>query len=223
MNKKLTYAAVSAVLLMLIAGCGDKPTAAPTVDAAQNNTEAVTGAGGNAEATPDNGADSAGEIIEPSAATAPSAEPSPTPAATAEPAQPQKQSQSIEVYFTDPQQLDLISVAATISFANDTEKYTESFKALQTSSNAEQISLWGAIELKSLEFKDGQVTLDIHKPDEAQLGAGGESMAISALAKTFFQFADVKAVELLVDGEQVESLMGHVDLEHPMTRENSGL
>lgn len=222
MNKKLKLTAVSAVLLMLIAGCGDKPTAAPAAEAAQNNTAAVSGAEGNAGETPDNGADnSGGEIVAPS--TAPQAEPSPTPAATAEPAQPQKQSQSIEVYYTDPQQMDLVTGAATISFANDTEKYTESFKALQTSSNAEQVSLWGGMELKSLEFKEGQVTLDIHKPDEAQLGAGGEAMAISALAKTFFQFEDVKAVELLVDGEQVESLMGHVDLEHPLTRENSGL
>ncbi|MNC60821.1 Sporulation and spore germination [compost metagenome] len=83
--------------------------------------------------------------------------------------------------------------------------------------------LWGGIELKSLKFADGQITMDIHKPDEAQLGAGGEALAISALAQTLFQFEEVKSIEVLVDGEQVESLMGHVDLEHPMTRENSGL
>lgn len=218
LNKKLMYTAVSAVLLMVIAGCGDKPTAAPpAAEAAPSSTAAVSGA----EGTPGNGADGAEEAVTPSAA--PQADPSPTPSATAEPAKPQEQSQSIEVYFTDPQQLDLTPAAVTISFGNETEKYTESFKALQTSSKAEQVTLWGGIELKSLEFKDGQITLDIHKPDEAQLGAGGEAMAISSLAKTFFQFTEVSSIELLVDGEQVESLMGHVDLEHPITRENSGL
>ncbi|WP_042195453.1 GerMN domain-containing protein [Paenibacillus camerounensis] len=217
MNKKLTYTAVSAVLLMVIAGCGDKPTAAPAAEAAPSSTAAVSGA----EGTAGNGADGAEGTVTPS--VAPQAEPSPSPAATAEPAKPEKQSQSIEVYFTDPQQLDLVPATVTISFGNETEKYTESFKALQTSSTADQVTLWGGIELKSLEFKDGQVTLDVHKPVEAQLGAGGEAMAVSSLAKTFFQFSEVSSIELLVDGEQVESLMGHVDLEHPITRENSGL
>jgi hypothetical protein len=42
--------------------------------------------------------------------------------------------------------------------------------------------------------------------------------AIDALQKTFFQFDEVQSLELLVDGNQIESLMGHVELEHPMTR-----
>ena len=33
-----------------------------------------------------------------------------------------------------------------------------------------------------------------------------------------FQFEEVQQIELTVDGQQVESLMGHVDLEHPMNR-----
>ena len=214
MNKKLTYTAVSAILLLVIAGCGEKPTAAPTTGAVQEPTTAVSGAEGNTE---NNG----GEAVTPS--VAPQAEASTAPTATDKPAEPAKQTQSIQAYYTDPQQMDLVTAAATISFANDNEKYSEAFKALQSSSNTEQVPLWGGIELKTLDFKDGQVVMDIHKPDEAQLGAGGESLAISALAKTFFQFEEVKSVELLVDGEQVESLMGHVDLEHPLTRENSGL
>lgn len=60
--------------------------------------------------------------------------------------------------------------------------------------------------------------MDVHMPDEARLGAGGEQFALDALTKTMFQFDEVKSVELLVDGAKVESLMGHVDLEHPLTR-----
>lgn len=214
MNKKLTYTAVSAVLLMVIAGCGEKPAASPDANADQGNNSVVSAAGGNSE-------NSGGEVVTPS--IAPSAEATPAPTATAKPTEPAKQSQDIEVYYTDPQQMNLIAATGTISFASESEKYSEAFKTLQSSSNAEQVPLWSGIELKSLDFKDGQIVMDIHKPDEAQLGAGGESLAISALAKTLFQFEEVKSVELLVDGEQVESLMGHVDLEHPLTRENSGL
>lgn len=217
MNKKLMYTAVSAVLLMVIAGCGDKPTAAPAAGADQgNNTTAVSGAEGNSENS------GGGEVITPS--TAPQTDTSAAPAATDQPpAEADKQSQSIEVYYTDPQQMDLVAAEATISFADAVEKYSEAFQSLQSSDNTEQIPLWSGIELKSLDFKDGQIVMDIHKPDEAQLGAGGEALAISALTKTFFQFEEVNSVEVLVDGEQVESLMGHVDLEHPFTRDNSGL
>ncbi len=119
--------------------------------------------------------------------------------------------------------MDLVPGEATIAFKDTKEKYTEVFKALQNSSKADQIPLWNKIELKSLEFSNGQVVMDIHKPDEAQLGAGGEALAISALSQTFFQFDEVKNIDVLVDGEQVESLMGHVDLVHPITRENNGL
>lgn len=142
--------------------------------------------------------------------------------ATAKPVadEKQKQSQSIDAYYTDSQVMDLIPAKTSISFSDDAQKYTETFKALQSNENTDLVPLWGKIELKSLKFVDGQIVMDLHKPDEAQLGAGGESLAISSLAKTYFQFEEVKSIEVLVDGEKVESLMGHVDLMHPMTRDN---
>ncbi|MFC3745924.1 GerMN domain-containing protein [Paenibacillus sp. GCM10012306] len=227
MNKKLGYAGIAALLLLVIAGCGDKPTAAP---ANGNDLEpaVVNGAGENGS----NNNTAVGEE-QAEASTSPEATekpenntvnstPAPTaPTATEKPAAVEKKSQSIDVYYTDPQLMDLVAAKATIHFADPVEKYSDAFKALQSSDNQEQIPLWGKIELKSLKFEDGQILMDIHKPQDAQLGAGGESMAMTALAKTYFQFDEVKSIEMLVDGQKVESLMGHVDLEHPMTRENS--
>lgn len=216
MNKKLTYAGVSALLLLVISGCGEKPAAAPANEGVQASPAVVNGAGGN-------NSNSGQETPATATATAQPTPESTAPAATEKPTEPAKQSESISVYYTDPQQMELISAKATISFASDVEKYSEAYKALQSSNQADQIPLWGKIELKSLKFADGQIQMDIHKPDEAQLGAGGEAFAISALTQTFFQFKEVKSIEVLVDGQQVESLMGHVDLLHPMTRDNSGV
>ncbi len=216
-NKKWSHAGIAALLLLVIAGCGDKPAAAPSKDAGQNSPTVVSGAGentGNTENTTGDEGQNSASTAQPTATEAP---------APTETVAPEKQSQSIAVYYTDSQLMDLVPAKATISYADDIEKYTEAFKALQVSDNKELVSLWGKIELKSLKFENGQILMDIHKPEEAQLGAGGEAFAISALTQTFFQFSEVKSVEMLVDGEQVESLMGHVDLEHPMTRENSGL
>jgi hypothetical protein len=220
MNKKLSYAGIAALLLLVISGCGDKPATAPVDGAGQDSAAVVSGAGENANNT--NANNTAPDEEQNAASTAqPTAET--TSAPTSSPAATEKQSQSIEVYYTDSQLMNLVPAKATISFTNDTEKYTEAFKALQTSESTELVPLWGKIELKSLKFEDGQVLMDIHKPEDAQLGAGGEAYAISALSKTFFQFEEVKSIEVLVDGEKVESLMGHVDLEHPMTRDNSNL
>ncbi|WP_025700825.1 GerMN domain-containing protein, partial [Paenibacillus forsythiae] len=178
----------------------------------------VSGAGENAEASAQPAASTAPDITaQPTASNeSPSAAPSPDSTAAAE-----KQSNTIDVYYTDSQMMDLKPAKADIAYGSEIEKYTEAFKALQKSDNPDLISLWGKIELKSLKFGNGQIEMDIHKPAEAQLGAGGESFALSALTKTLFQFPEVQSIELLVDGEQVESLMGHADLLHPMTRENS--
>lgn len=216
MNKKLTYAGIAAVLLIVISGCGEKPAASPAEAAGQNSASVSSGAEGNAEST-------STSTPAPQATSTPEPAATEAPAATDKPAVPEKQTESIHVYYTDPQQLDLVQAEVPVSYADATEKYTAAFKALQSSSNADQVPLWGKIELKSLEFSNGQIVMDIHKPDEAQLGAGGEALAIDALTRTFFQFEEVKNIDVLVDGEQVESLMGHVDLVHPMTRDNNGL
>ncbi|MHA0855362.1 GerMN domain-containing protein [Paenibacillus sp. CMAA1364] len=126
--------------------------------------------------------------------------------------------QLISSYFTDPQAEKLVKVELAITFSNDVEKYIAAFRTLQFSGNSELIPLWGGVEMKTITFKDGQITVDIHLPDAARLGAGGEDFALTALRNTWFQFSEVKSIDLLVDGQSVESLMGHVELEHPMVR-----
>lgn len=79
--------------------------------------------------------------------------------------------------------------------------------------------MWSNIELLSATFDQGKLTLDVHIPDEARLGSGGEILAIDALKGTFFQFDEINSIDLLVDGEATDSLMGHAELEHPLTRE----
>lgn len=157
-----------------------------------------------------------------------SAVPQGQPAEVQKPEQSEKQkseeaimTETISVYYTDPDVMDLLVAKRDISYKDDEEKYVAAFKALQTSGSEDQIPLWGEIELLSVHEDKGAVTIDIHIPDEARLGSGGELFAISALQNTYFQFQEVQTLELLVDGEEAESLMGHVELMHPMTRSES--
>ncbi|PYE48021.1 GerMN domain-containing protein [Paenibacillus barcinonensis] len=63
-------------------------------------------------------------------------------------------------------------------------------------------------------------SLLVHIPDEARLGAGGELLFLAVLQQTMFQFEEVHSIQLLVDGQQTESLMGHVELQNPILRES---
>lgn len=185
------------VLLLLSSGCGQKPQAAPT-----------TGTGN---------ADSNGAIGEPVAAAPQNEGQTQGTDNGKEPEQPSQQTASIEAYYTDDNMLELTKETRQISFASDKDKYLAALKTLQSSEKS-LFALWEKAVFHSATLADGILTVDMSLPDEAHLGAGGEALAIEALTKTLFQFPEVNAIELLVDGEKVDTLMGHVELDHPLSR-----
>ncbi|MFC7682102.1 GerMN domain-containing protein [Paenibacillus sp. GCM10028914] len=206
MNKKIWTLGLLAAVMVFSAGCGQKPGAAPENTTGQNTTVTPAPGENSGEATEgNNGAgvtNGAGGNSQSPNETAPN----------------DKKTETITVYYTDPELLKLTQGQAEISFEKDIEKYEAAFNALKTSDNEELVPLWELVDLNSFSFESGKLTLDLHIPAEAHFGAGGETFAVDALKNTFFQFEEVKSLQLLVDGEQVESLMGHVELENPETR-----
>lgn len=201
--KRIAILLAMVAMLGVAAGCGNKPTASPP----DNGTETDAALSSGAQGTdlqelqePGNGAEKSGD----------------TDAATQETA-PEKL--TVQVYFTDNDLMELKQRPREIEFSADRSKYESAFEALQKADDG-LLSLWEKVVLNTVKFDEasGQLNLDISLPDEARLGAGGESLALEALKNTMFQFDEVKQIELTLDGEQVESLMGHVDLEHPMSR-----
>ncbi|WP_340013535.1 GerMN domain-containing protein [Paenibacillus sp. FSL K6-1318] len=223
MNKKIWIAALLVTVMAVAAGCGSKPTAAPNQSQGAGTETNVTEVEGETitepvTAEPEENTtptESTEGSSEGTTTTTPPSETSTETPVTSE----SNQKKTITVFYTDEEELELHKASAEISYASDDAKYKAAFESLQQSKDAKLVPLWAKeIELKSVQFKDGALTLDIHLPDTARLGAGGESYALDALKQTFFQFDEVKSLDLLVDGQQSESLMGHVDLEHPMTR-----
>lgn len=199
--KKTGWAILMLVFMLGLAGCGDKPQASAP---GESNTA-------------DNGITASG-AAEPDSVSASDGGDSDVPENTEDSStEPEMLTSTIKVYFTDDNIEELITAEREISYSADAGKYEAAFKALQTE-DAGMMSLWEKIILRQIELKDGLLTIDITLPDEARLGAGGEALAIDALLKTFFQFDEVKQLELRVDGEKLESLMGHVELEHPYSK-----
>lgn len=169
-------------------------------------TAAISGCGQGKQ--PNNNA------AQPSTVTQPTASPaSPSPSAT-----PAALEKSIQAYYADDTASKLVARAVTIRYAEEKAKYAEAFKALQTSPDKQLVALFDGIALKSAAEKDGALVLDVSIKPEGRLGSGGEALLLQALKQTMFQFAELKTIDVLVDGKQVESLMGHMDLPHPMKR-----
>lgn len=220
MNKKVGCALICSLMIVIGVGCGQKPLSnagSQTVLGSTNNQEVSTTE--TATSTENNTPvkDQVSETKESKVSAA--VETTGKVGTTTSKENNKEQSLKIQVYFTDPQAMELKKAEEEIQFVNNTEKYQNAFKALQDDSDPELISLWSKMQLKTISFSAGLVTLDIHMPDEARLGAGGEQFALESLKNTLFQFDEVKSIELLVDGESVETLMGHADLEHPMVRD----
>lgn len=221
MRKKWWMVALLAVSLTTLAACGNNPTASPPNSDSEQQTGSET----------DPQTDDTQVEAEPSEPQTPPEESNTTGnggtssggtnGSSSEQAEDVETKQSdIQVYYTDPELLEVKSATQTISYKADWSKYEAAFKALQHSDSEELVPLWSEeITINKLEVDGGNITLDLKIPATANLGSSGESFAIDALKQTFFQFEEVESLELLVDGEQKESLMGHVELEHPMTRE----
>ncbi|MHA6483952.1 GerMN domain-containing protein [Paenibacillus sp. strain BS8-2] len=186
---KIRTIVVASVFALLLAGCG-------------NDTHDNHNGGATVTASPE---------------SEPTVTPSPIPSETPEP-EPQLQEQEVSIFLTDSQLTELIERKVTISFASDEDLIAKTMSSLQENEGT-NVSLWHDITVESIKLEDGIATIDISFADETRLGAPGELMLIESLQQSMFQFSFVDGIQLLVNGETVESVMGHVELDHPMVRE----
>jgi Sporulation and spore germination. len=154
----------------------------------------------------------------PSIETVATEEPTPTPVPTEEPTFQEKPVNPVEIYYADTELEKLIAKEIDVKFDSAEDLIKQALTALQEDGPDGTVSLWKPIPIKSVKLEDNAVTIDIELPDTARLGAPGEQMLLDSLGQTLFQFDFVQSYDLLVDGQALESLMGHFDLEHPAVR-----
>lgn len=220
-TKTALLALVAAAALLSVSACGNKEQLAQGNGGnVQNATVADNDGSGNSSSNNGSGnaanADVAGNTGNAVSGSGTSEDTGGT-AANADNDSKQK-SVEIAVYYTDDQMIDLHAQKSEITFNDENGKLTATFQALSNDSAKGEPSLWKGVQLLSAKQEAGAVTLDVHIPDESRLGAPGEQLALSAITQTYFQFSDVTSLNILVDGEAVESLMGHEDLQHPITK-----
>lgn len=210
MNRKLFVSGMLVLLLVLSTGCGQKPQISPSNGVTQDET----GANGDHNSSNSGQANDADQPKD-NAAKEGNAD---QPDTENKDAVKDQNTAKIETYFTDDQMLELQKVEQEITYKSEDDKYLAALKALQSTSDQKLFSLWGKAIFNSAKIQSGEVTVDLSLPDEARLGAGGETLALDAVKQTLFQFSEVQSIRLLVDGQEIDTLMGHVELEQPLTR-----
>lgn len=123
----------------------------------------------------------------------------------------------ISVFGSDEELENTIERKASIKKGTELELVEGALFELRKDSEG-SISMWKGVHTLSVQLQNGMVTIDIHIPDDVRFGGPGELQMVETLKRTLFQFSFVEGIDVLVAGEAVESMMGHVDLEHPFVK-----
>lgn len=77
--------------------------------------------------------------------------------------------------------------------------------------------------LRDIKIQDGLATVDFSKELKSghKGGSAGETVAVYSIVNTLSQFPTVQKVQILIDGQKVETLAGHMDLSSPLERSSS--
>ena len=128
----------------------------------------------------------------------------------------------INVYYPDKSGLKLVAVKKEIRFNNPNEKYFAAVKSLiDKPSNKELTSVMPShTKINSVTVKDGTAFVDFGDTIIHNFigGSTGEEFLVNSVVNTLTDFKEVKQVRFLIDGKEIETIAGHMDLSVPIKR-----
>lgn len=131
---------------------------------------------------------------------------------------------NVKVYYPDDSGMKLVEVPREILVDETTDKYTaavESLKEEPAEENLTRIFPKNA-KIRSVKVKNGLATVDLDGNIKKSFvgGSTGEEFFIGSIVDTLTAFPEVKSVKFLVDGKEIETFSGHMDLSEPIERMN---
>jgi spore germination protein GerM len=130
--------------------------------------------------------------------------------------QDQSKEASVNVFYADSELIQLHRQSMKVNYRTTEEKIMQAFERLREKPAPPLISLFQSITFQSIQLKDGMLIIDLSIPAEGHYGASGEELTVRALIETAFQFDEVKSLDILLNGKKEETLMGHMELTHPI-------
>ena len=135
----------------------------------------------------------------------------------------QKKTLQVKIYYPDDAGMSLIPVTRQIKISSDDEKYFAVCKLLTEKPKEKNLTkifpshakINGAMLKRDTVF----VNFDSSITENFVGGSTGEEMLINSFVQTLTEFPEVTQVKFLIDGHDVETLSGHMDLSAPIKRE----
>jgi len=138
--------------------------------------------------------------------------------------QPEKktvaQEETIQVYFPNADGTKLIAVSKKIKTGND--KYKAVMQALLEGTTDKKLTVVMPknTKLQSIKIDKNVAYVDFSKEFIKNFtgGSTGEIMLVGSIVDTLTEYPEIKAVQIFVDGKEIDSLSGHMDLSTPIQR-----
>lgn len=138
------------------------------------------------------------------------------------PADTQAQKISVKVYYPDDAGINLVAVKRTVEVKSDAEKYLAAVNLLMDNPNEKDLTVIFPknAKIKSVKVSNGTAFVDFDKNITKSFAGGstGEEFLVNSVVKTLTEFSEVKQVRFLVEGAEIETLSGHMDLSEPIKK-----
>ncbi len=135
----------------------------------------------------------------------------------------QRKTLQVKIYYPDDAGMSLIPVTRQIKINKDDDKYFETAKLLAEKPKEKNLTkifpnrakINGVLRKGDTVF----VNFDGSVAENFVGGSTGEEMLINSFVNTLTEFPEVKQVKFLINGHEVETLAGHMDLSSPLKRQ----
>ena len=214
--KKILVPAMLA-LLLFTAGCdkpsGENPPAPPPDKTAQNKNDVKPE--GKPEVKPEQKPEVSKPVAEPE-------KPAPAPEKKPVEENPSAESINVKVYYPDDSGMRLVEVEREIVIDDSTDKYTAAVETLLEEPGEDNLTkiFPNNAAIRSVEVADGLAIVDLDGGFLKNFvgGSTGEEFLVGSVVDTLTNFPEVQQVKFLVDGQEIETLSGHMDLSTPLER-----
>ncbi len=129
---------------------------------------------------------------------------------------------AIKVYYPNDAATKLVAVKRKIKTTAAEDKYTAAIKSLMqgTKEKGQSTIIPKQAKLRSVKVEKGVAKVDFSQDIIKNFvgGSTGEEMLVGSVVNTLTEFPEVKQVQILVEGNSIESLAGHMDLSTPLSR-----
>ena len=127
----------------------------------------------------------------------------------------------ISVYYPDVNATGLVAVTKNVKVKGQ-DKYRAAVEALLAGTDDKRLTTVFPKKTKLLKVAVSGSTarVDFDKNLTAGFvgGSTGEEMLVGSLVNTLTEFPEIKKVQILVEGKEIDSLSGHLDLSKPVSR-----